>query len=330
MAMVKLSGAARSLAAASIAASLACALPHPARADYPYHVITVVVPFAVGGATDILGRLISAGLSARLGQTVVVENKPGTGAVIGTGYVARAKADGYTLLFASTAATETPAMFTHLPYDPLKDIRPVALFAEAPFLVAVSTAKVKAASLKEFIDLLRQNPGRFNAASGGSGSTLSVDLLLLKYNLTATIVSYPSAGEAVTALASGEADFAILDAAPLGPHIASGRIRALAVAADQRLSVLPDVPTAAESGVPGYEDKAAAGLYVRADTPPAIVDRLNTEINAIVAAPDMVERLRKLGWSPLHMSVAQSDAEYRSGIAMWKDIVARAHIPPLD
>ena len=315
---------------AVLALALTAGLPDSARAEYPERPITVVVPFAVGGATDILGRLMAASLSTRLGQPVVVENKPGSASVLGTGNVVRAKPDGYTLLFSTTAATNAPAMFKTLPYDPLKDIKPIAVFAEAPYVVAVNADKVKSATLKEFLELIRKNPGKLNASSGGSGTTLSVDLLLLKYDLSAQIVPYPSAGEAVTALAGGETDFMIVDAAPLGPYLASGKIRALAVSSNRRLPVLPDVPTAAEEGVAGYTDTGTAGMYIRADTPPEIVRKLNLEINAITDTPDMVDRLRKLGWSPLHETVDEAGVRYRDGIAQWKDIVARAHIPQVE
>jgi tripartite-type tricarboxylate transporter receptor subunit TctC len=321
----------RSIAAGMFVAMAALIVqPGDAHADYPDHTITVIVPFDVGGATDILGRMMSTGLSAALGQPVVVENKPGAGAIVGTQYLVGAKPDGYTLLFSSTAATESPAMYPHTSFDPLKDVKPVALFAQAPFLVAVSTEKIKATTLKDFIDLVRQNPGKFNAASGGTGTTLSVDLFLLKNNLSAVILPYPSAGAAVTALASGEADFAILDGAPLGPFISSGKIRALAVTANQRLAAFPDVPTATEAGLPDYEDTATAGMYIRSDVPADIVQKLNAAIHAIVATSDTTDRLRRLGWTPITLSVDQSNAQYLAGIAQWKDIVQRAHIKPLN
>jgi tripartite-type tricarboxylate transporter receptor subunit TctC len=301
--------------------------PAEARAEYPDRLITAVVPFSPGGTTDVMARMMSAELGKTLGQTVIVENRAGGASIVGTRYVVSAQADGYTLLFTSSAATNAPAMFRNLPYDPIKDIQPVALYAQAPLMVAVSTTTVKATTLAEFISYLRANPGKLNASSSGNGTTLSAQLFLLKNVATAQIVPYKGSGEAVLAVAAGQVDFIIADALTLAPGLETGKIRALAVTAGQRLANFPDVPTSKETGMPSYLDTVPAALYVRAGTPPEIVERLNKEIHKIVTSPTMAEQFRKLSWTPVLMSVAQSSEWYVNEIAQWKEIVRKANIP---
>lgn len=320
----------RSTRARLAAAAFLAAIATPAAADYPDRPITAVVPFDVGGATDILARMMSAELSNVLKQNIAIVNKPGAGAIVGTQFTTMAKPDGYTILFSGTAAVETPAMYNHLPFDPLKDIRPVSVFAEGPFVIAISTTKVPSTNLKDFIAYMKANPGKLNAASGGSGTTLSVQLFLVRNSLTAQIVPYKSAGAAITALGGGETDFSIPDAAPLGPFVQSGKVRILAVAAEQRLDIYPDVPTTAEAGLPGYIDGGPSGLYVHSATSSDIVQKLHDSMRKVIANPTVVENLRKIGWKPRDTPLEQNASWYREQIQQWKDVVAKGNIPKLD
>ncbi len=301
-----------------------------ARAEYPDHTITAVVPFDTGGASDILARILAANMSRELGQPVVVANKAGAGGNLGINFVAHSKPDGYTLLFTAPAATQNPAMFRNMPYDPLKDIMPIALDGQSLFIVAVNAAKVPATTLPEFVDLVRKNPGKYNAAAGGLVSRLSVEFFRVKNNLSVVIAPYNSAGEAGTAVLSGEADFAILDPPPIAAGLQAGKIRGLAVTGTRRITAYPDIPTAAEAGLPGYEDYTYHGLYAPGGLAPDIAARLHAAVNKITQQPDVIEQYQKLGWVPLQKSQAEFDAFYRAELVKWKNVVSEAKIPPVD
>jgi len=306
------------------------ALSGPVRAEYPDHIIKGVVPFTPGGATDLYARVIAPYLSKALGQTVVVENKGGAAGNIGMDSVAKSKPDGYTILFNSSAATVNPAMFRKLPFDPIKDLQPVAMLSEAPTVVAVNTAKVPSKTLKEFVDLVKKNPGKFNAAAGGVGTQLPVELFRLQNNLDMVVLLYKGAGDAVTAMVSGEADCMIVTMPPLAPHIAAGRLRALAVAGEKRLPAFPDVPTTREAGMPDFTYGSAFGVYVRAGTPPEIVRKLNATLNAITAMPEVADRVKRFGATPLQKTPEEFTEAYHREIARLKDVVARAKIQTVD
>lgn len=302
----------------------------PARAEYPEKPIRAVIPFAPGGSSDVLARIFAQYLGSAFGQSVVADNRPGAAGNIGIQIVAASKPDGYTMLFSGIATTQNPAMYRNMPYDPLKDIQPVALLGESQFLVAVNTARIPATTLPQFVDLARKNPGKFNAAAGGIGSRLSVEVFRLQNDLEVVIVPYNSAGLAVNSLASGETDFAIVDAVALLAPIAAGSVRALAVTGPHRIPPLPNVPTTTEAGFPNYQESAHFGAYVPAATPPEIVRKLNAKLNEIAGMPEVRDRLAALGWTAVQKPPEEFTAYYRSEIAKWKDTVKRANIPPLD
>jgi tripartite-type tricarboxylate transporter receptor subunit TctC len=276
-----------------------------------------------------MARLISPEIARALGQQVIVENRPGAAGNIGIDAVAKSPPNGYTILFSATASTQNPALFRKLPYDPLRDIQPVAEVGQAPYVFLVNP-RVPARSVQELIDLARKNPGKLNAASGGIGTRLSSELFQIQNKLKLEIIPYNGAGQSALAVRTGEADFSIMDASPVLGQIAAGKIRALAVAGEKRLKSFPNLPTTAEAGFPEYKSSAIFGVYVAAGTPPDIVQKLNTTINRIISVPAMAERLRELGAEPSPKSVEEFSALYRKEIEKWKAIVRQANIPPVD
>ena len=315
-------------AQALLLAAMASAYGLPARADYPERPISAIVPFTTGGTSDILARLFSANLSKELNQPVIVENKPGAGGNIGINAVALSKPDGYTILLSSIATTQNPALYRHLPYDPLKDIQPVAFLAESPQIVAINANKFPKGNLADLIDLIKKNPGKFNFSSTDSG--MIVNRFSMASGVQVAIIPYAGSGDAGTALMSGEVDVHVGSLITAQGGLSAGKVRVLAVAGDKRLAALPDVPTASEEGMKGYADFSHFGAYVRTGTPGAVVQKLNTAFNKVSANPEVVDRLRALGFSPVIKSVDEFTTFYLSEIATWKEVVAKGHIPPVD
>ena len=305
---------------------LACAAP--ALADYPERVIRGIVPFPAGGGTDVFARLVAERAGKLLGQPIVIENRAGAEGNIGMDVTAKAPADGYTVLFNSSAATVNPAMYRKLPFDPVRDLTPVAVLCEYPNLVVVNAEKVQARTLREFMELLRKNPGKYNAAAGGT--RIVYELFRLQQNVDVLIVPYKGASDAITALLAGDAHFMIVNAPGLTQHIASGKLRALAITADKRQPDFPDVPTTAEAGMPEFVYGSFFGAYVRSGTPPDVVRRLNAAFNAVSAMPDVVERFRALGATATQKTPEDASRQYLGDIARIKDIVQKAGIPQAD
>jgi tripartite-type tricarboxylate transporter receptor subunit TctC len=309
---------------------LAFALPVcNAWAHYPERVIRAIVPFAPGGSNDGMARLVSPEIAKTLGQQVIVENRPGAAGNIGIDAVAKSPPNGYTILYSATASTQNPALFRKLPYDPLRDIQPVAEVGQAPYVFLVNP-RVPARNVQDLIDVARKNPGKLNASSGGIGTRLASELFQIQNKLKLEIIPYNGAGLAALAVMTGEADFAIMDASPVLGQISAGKIRALAIAGEKRLKSLSNVPTTAEAGFPGYKSGTIFGVYVAAGTPADIVQKLNATINKIISAPAMAERLRELGAEANPKSVEEFSALYRKEIEKWKAIVKQANIPTVD
>ncbi len=304
--------------------------PLSARADYPERAITGIIPFGVGGSSDVMSRIVATGMAKELGQPIVMENKPGAGGNLGIGVVAHSKPDGYTILFCSIATTQNPATYRTLPYDPLKDIIPVTMFAVSPHAIGINTSKIPVKTLKELVELIQKNPGKYNIAAGGGGSQMSIQLFLLQNNLNMTLVPYNSSGEAHTALMGGETDLQIVDASVLAPGISAGKVRMLAVAGESRVPAYPDVPTTKEAGYPEFIDQAYIGYYVAAGTPAAIVNKLHEVGERVLASPEVAQRLSSFGYAPVSKSQKDFDTFYREEIARWKDVAVKGHIPPVD
>jgi tripartite-type tricarboxylate transporter receptor subunit TctC len=300
-----------------------------AHAQYPERMIRGVVPFSTGGTNDLTARMIAPHLAKALGQQVVIENRPGAAGNIGIEAVAKSTPDGHTILFSATASTQNPALFRNLRFDPLIDIQPAAAIAEYPYAIMVN-AHLPVKNVRELIALAQKNPAALNASAGGIGTRLSVELFRIRNNLRVEVITYSGTGAAALALATGETQLAITDTSPFQPFLAAGRVRLLAIATDKRLAIFPDTPTTAEAGLPGFKAGATAAVYVAGKTPAAIVQTLNTALNNVIALPEMKEQLRKQGGNASPTSVADLTQWYRREIQTWKDIVARAQIPPVD
>src|SRR6202171_5945928 len=259
--------------------ALAFAASQASAQNYPSRSITVVVPFPAGGSADTLARLIGAQLSESLGQAVVVENKPGAGGNLGTDAVAKAAPDGYTLLLTPSSIAIAPALYAKLPFDPIKDFAPVTLVGSIPMVVVVYP-EFPPKTLLELIALAKAKPGEISYASAGNGSTnhLAVELFKIKTGIDMLHVPYRGNPLAVVDVIAGRVpvffDFVLTGL----PHVREGKVRALAVTGAHRPPVLPDVPTVAEAGVPGFEASTWFGVYAPAGTKPAIVQKLNAEI----------------------------------------------------
>jgi tripartite-type tricarboxylate transporter receptor subunit TctC len=312
---------------ALFALALALTATHASAADYPSRPINIVVPFPAGGSADTLARLIGQKLSESLGQPVVVENKPGAGGNLGTDIVAKAAPDGYTLLLTPSSIAIAPALYTKLPFDPVKDFAPVTLLASIPMVVVVNP-EFPPKTLLELIALAKSKPGEISYASAGNGSTnhLAVELFKISTGIDMLHVPYRGNPLAIVDVIAGRVpvffDFVLTGL----PHIREGKVRALAVTSAHRSPVLPDVPTVAEAGVPGFEASTWFGVYVPSGTKPAVVEKLNAEILAVLANPAIRERLTALGVDVLAEGPEGLAALTKSDLEKWGPIVQKAGV----
>jgi tripartite-type tricarboxylate transporter receptor subunit TctC len=267
--------------------------------DYPARPVRVVIPFAPGGGTDIVGRILAQHLTQRLGQGFVVENRPAGSGIVGADHVAKSAPDGYTLLFAFSSLSSSAQLFSKLPYDPVRDFAPVALATTSP-LLAVVPAAVPANDLREFIAHAKASPGKLNYGSSGPGSSphLATELFMSLTGVQMAHISYKGIGPATTALLANEVQFSLVPIAVGMPHVKSGRLRALATCGPHRSAATPDVPTTAEAGMPGLEVIAWWGMLAPAKTPSVVVGRLNREIRAILDQADVRRGLVDQGMDP--------------------------------
>jgi tripartite-type tricarboxylate transporter receptor subunit TctC len=308
----------------ALGASVAAA----AGADYPNRAVKVIVPFAPGGGADVIARLVFAKLSVRLGQSFVIDNRGGAGGIVGTDAVAKAAPDGYTLLLGQTGPNAlNPSLFAKIPYDPIADFAPVIQLTSYPYVIVVHPS-VPAQSLKELVALAKAKPDSLSFGTAGTGSSgqLAAELFMRTTGTKMTHVPYKGAGPALADTLSNVVSLTFGDVASSTPLATSGRLRALAVTGPKRSFLLPQVPTVAESGYPGFEALAWHGVYAPAKTPPAIVDKLNAELNKILAEPEVREKLQKDGIDPIGGSPAAYGAYTRAEIAKWGAIVREAHI----
>ena len=278
---------------ASLAWAAAMIWPQSASSqNYPSQPIRLVVPFAIGGATDILARTIGTRLSERLGQSVVIENKPGAGTTIGNASVAQAAPDGYTLLFAPTPFVISQVMYPKLPYDPDKAFTPITLLAVSPFIL-VANPHVDAKTVAELLALAKARSGTFSFASAGNGTVphLAAEMFRLRTGMDMTHIPYKGGGPAITELVGGQTDLMFATPIEVAPQVQAGRLKVIATTAPKRLPALPEVPTIQESGYPGFEVFAWFGVLAPAGTPRAIVDRLAGEFAKVVEMPDVKEKL---------------------------------------
>ena len=320
---------AKRLAGAAVLAGLLGLGAGPAQAqDYPTKPVRFVVPFAPGGTTDVLARLLGEKLSASLGQQFVIDNQAGAGGNIGTAQVAKAEPDGYTILM-GTVGTHAinQSIYPRLPFDPIKDFAPVTLVATVPNVLVVNP-EVPVHSVAELIALAKEKPGELNFASSGNGSSihLSGELFKSMTGVDMVHVPYKGSGPAVVDLLGGQVEMMFDNLPSSAPHIKAGKLRPLGVTSKERSPTLPDVPTIAEAGVPGYEALSWFGVLVPAGTPDAVVTRLQQEIAKILADPAMRERFAELGAVPAGDTPAEFAAFIGSETAKWADVVQKAGI----
>ena len=304
----------------------ACALPGHAQDKWPSKPITYIVPFPPGGTTDVLARLIAQKLGAALGQTVVVDNKGGAGGALGSELAARAAPDGYTLLGGTISSHAiNVSLYPKLGYDPVKSFAPIALIGTNPTVLVVN----QASPYKTLADVIAAAKAKkpLSSASAGNGTSqhLALELLKLRAGIDITHVPYKGSGPAIQDVMAGQVDMMFDTTVVAGPHIESGKLRALAVTSAKRAPSLPNVPTVAET-VPGYEVISWQAIYAPAGTPPAIVQRLHDEIVKIIRLPEMQERLTKLGMEPSAMTAAQLGEFQKAEIVKWAQVVKAANV----
>jgi tripartite-type tricarboxylate transporter receptor subunit TctC len=303
-------------------------LPGRAQAQaYPARPVRMIVPFAPGGQNDAIGRLVAQKLSEHLGKQFVIENVGGGGGSIGTGRVAQAARDGYTILVMDTGLVINPLVYPKMPYDPFKDFDPVSLAAITTQVLTV-TPSLPVHSVRELVTLLKANPGKYSYGSAGLGTPahMTAELFRLSLGLNVVHVPFTGAGPAVASTIAGHTPIAFSSPASSIAQAKDGKLRALAVATGKRLSALPDVPTMAEAGFPEIEGNFWVGVFAPAGTPADIVALLHREIGKAVALSDMRERLDALGFEPAATTPQEAAATLRSDSAKWAKVIQAAGI----
>jgi len=310
---------------ACVIAFASFAVPVAHAQEWPTKPVKLVVPFAPGGATDIIARIVAQKLGERLGQPVVVDNRPGAGTTIGNAAVAKAAPDGYTLLFAPTPLVITQALYPSLPYDVDKDLAPVSLLAVSPFILVVNAA-LPAKDVTELIALARAKPGTLTFCSAGSGSVphLSGELFKLNAKVDMVHVPYKGGGPAISDLIGGQVNMMFATPIEVMAHVKSGKLRVLATTASKRLPALPDVPTVQESGVPQFDVYAFFGMLAPAGTPRPIIDRLAKEVAQVMQDPEVLQRFAEQSAEPRVLGSDAFGAFLKSERTKWADVVKRS------
>lgn len=284
---------------AGVLLSLAAIVVNAAQSAYPNRPIRFIVPFAPGGPSDILARLVGQKLGENLGQTLVIDNRGAVGGILGFELGAKAVPDGYTILLAvNSGFTINPHVFKKLPYDPIRELQPVTQLTNVGNVVVVNP-KVAAKNIKEFIALAKSQPGKLNHATTGAGNLLGIAQFKKMAGIDMVPIAYKGTGQAVGSIIAGEVQFFFMNPLVAVPHVKSGRLRALAVTSLTRNPALPDVPTVDESGLPGFENVTWHNIAVPTRTPKPILQRLNAELVKIVQSPDVKERLLSQGLTPV-------------------------------
>ena len=315
----------RHLVSIALPALLACA--GVTAQTYPAKSVRMVVPFAPGGGTDIIARLVAQDLTQAWGQPVVVDNRGGSGGIVGTEIAAKATPDGYTMVLCSLGLSYVPALYSKLPYDTEKDLLPVSLVATQPFVYVVIPS-LGVSSMKELIALAKSKPGEVRYGSGGSGgaSHLGTELLRTMTGISLVHVPYKGTGPALTAMLGGEIQMQLIGISSVVPYLKTGRMRALAVSGAKRSAAAPDIPTVAESGVPGYAFDVWYGMLFPAGTPRAVVGKVNGAINYSLRSPALAQRFAAIGLEPSGSTPEAFAAMIRSEMAKWRKVVREAKI----
>jgi tripartite-type tricarboxylate transporter receptor subunit TctC len=320
-------GQPRTLLAFAVLTACMLAAGHVSAQAYPTKSIRLILPFPPGGPTDITGRVIAQKLSEQLGHAVVPDNRPGAAGNIGLELAGKAPPDGYTIVLAAPPIAISPSLYKKLNYDAQKDLAPISLVAEIQNIV-VAHNSVPVKNLKDLIQLARRNPGKLNFSSSGAGSTnhLASELLKGKYKLDMVHVPFKGSGPALVALMSGQVDWGTMAVPGAIPLVKAGKVRALAVLSEKRVPALPQVPTAAESGIEGFVVSIWYGILAPAGTPREIISRLNSETKKALAAPDLKERLANSGVDPLTSTPEQFGNHIKSETVRYAKIVKDAGI----
>jgi tripartite-type tricarboxylate transporter receptor subunit TctC len=305
---------------------LCLALPIAEAQQYPTRPLRIIVPFAPGGASDVVARLLAAKLTESLGQTVVVDNRSGAGANIGIGLAAKAPADGHTLLVASSAFVVNPTLYSKPPYQP-RDFQPITCVGSSPNILAVHPS-FPAKSVKELVELVRAQPGKHNYSSPGAGTTphLSGEMFRLALKLDLRHVPYGGAGPQLQSLLGSQVSIGFASVPSFAPQVKSGQLRALAVTAEKRMAALPEVPALGELGYKGMEADTFQGVFAPAGIPKAVLSRLHRDIMKAMATADVRERLAAIAMEPVGNTPEAFAAQVTADVARWAAVIRDAGI----
>jgi tripartite-type tricarboxylate transporter receptor subunit TctC len=297
--------------------------------NYPAKPIRLVVPFAPGGGVDITARLLAQSLSANLGQQIVIDNRGGAGGIVGMEIVARAAPDGYTLLMSHVGFTAMPGLYKKLPFDPVKDFTGVVVAISGVYVLVVNPA-VPVKSVQELVAYAKANPGKLGFASAGSGSSIHLagELFKSMAGLDLLHVPYKGAAPALTDVVAGEVQMMFGTATNILPMVKAGKLRALAVTSAKRSALAPELPTVAESGLPGFEVVGWYGLAAPAKTPHPLVARINADTNRALQSTDLIERLRVQGLEPAGGTPEEATELIKNDVARWTKVIRDAGIKP--
>jgi tripartite-type tricarboxylate transporter receptor subunit TctC len=307
---------------------LAAAAPSPAQ-TWPAKTVKIVVPFPAGGPTDVLTRSLADKLAAQFGQPVVVENKPGAGGAIGADFVAKSAADGYTLVMATTSTHSIGPYLAKVPYDPEKDFTPIVWVGNATNILVVNN-QLGVSSVRELIDLAKKDPGKLNYATSGIGTVvhLTSELFASMAGVKLTHVPYKGVQQSVPDLISGQVSILFDNIMTAQPHIKAGKVKALAISSPQRSPLVPDIPTVAESGLPGFQSVTWFGLLGPANTPRAVVERVNAELNKALQLPEIQARFAQMGFEPAGGSAADFAQTIQRDAQKWSKVIKDAGVKP--
>ena len=301
----------------ALAMALSFTASHALSQNYPARPVRLIIPFAAGGGSDIIGRMVGQKLSENLGVQVTPDNRPGASGIIGMDIVAKSPPDGYTIAIISTGHVVNPSVYRKMPFDTLNDLAPITLVATTSLMITVPAA-LPVKSLKELVALAKRRPGELNYASSGNASAqhLATELFKKTADINMVHVPYKGGAPALVDLVAGQVQVMFCSPSAM-PYVKAGRLRVLAYGGQKRSTVLPQVPTISESGYPNYEAVEWWGMYAAAKTPPAIVGRLNAEIGKVLNLPDIRQRLADIGFDAAPTSVEQFDKFQRAEHAKW-------------
>ena len=322
----------RTLAAAAAVAAATLVLPAPAWAQtdaaWPSKPIKWVVPFPPGGAMDVIARTLGEKAARELGQAVVVENRPGAGGNIGADYVAKQPADGYTIMITSIGMATNRALYPKLTYDPVRDFAPISLLAVVPNVLVVNAANTSDRSVKDVVARAGREPGKLTYASAGNGTSIHLagEVFASMAGVQMTHIPYKGSGPAVTDMLGGQVDLMFDSITSARPHIQSGKLRALAVTTARRSPALPDVPTVAEAGVPGYEVSPWFAVFARTGTPPEVIARLNKVLNDAMKQPETLRKLESVGAEPIGSTPQELATHLNRELERWGKLIQQRNI----